>query len=45
MNTAEMVALVESHWSAMERELEAQPEGPWLMAVTVAGLRPLRLAE
>jgi PIN like domain len=45
MNTAEMMALVERHWAAMEGELVARPDGPWLVAVTAAGLRPLRLVE
>ena len=45
LTTAAMRDLVEEHWAAMMAHLEAHPDGPWLVAITRAGLRPFRLSR
>jgi hypothetical protein len=43
-STADSLGLLEHHWARMTTILHSQPEGPWMYAVTQAGLRAIVLA-
>ena len=40
MRIDDQLALIEKRWAAMERLVEAHPDGPWMYSVTGSGLRP-----
>lgn len=42
-STADSLALIESHWAKIENIVASAPDGPWMYAVTAAGLRPIPL--
>lgn len=42
-STADSLALIESHWAKIENFVASAPDGPWMYAVTAAGLRPIPL--
>lgn len=44
-STARSLALLAHHWMKMGSIVEARPAGPWMYAVTRAGLREIMLAE
>lgn len=41
MRPADQLELVERHWSRLEREMIKRGAGPWALALTANGLRPL----
>lgn len=43
-STADSLALLERHWANIAIIVEAVPAGPWMYAVTQAGVRPISLA-
>jgi hypothetical protein len=43
-STADSMAILDRHWQTMMTIIESGPEGPWMQAVTSAGLRPIDLA-
>lgn len=45
ITTRAMHDLLESHWAPMEAYVATHPKGPWLAAITKAGIRPLHLRE
>jgi len=42
-STADSLALLERRWANIAVIVEAEPVGPWMYAVTQAGVRPLML--
>lgn len=42
-STRDSLALLTHHWTAMASLVEARPTGPWMYAVTRAGLREITL--
>ena len=42
-STSDSLTLLEHHWAEMAVSVEAEPVGPWMYAVTRAGLRPIPL--
>lgn len=43
-STADSLSLLEQCWAKMAAIVDAEPAGPWMYAVTHAGLRPILLA-
>jgi hypothetical protein len=43
-STTDSLTLLQHHWAAMAAIVEATPQGPWMFAVTRAGLRAIVLA-
>ena len=43
-STSDSLSLLEHHWTKMATIVEARPEGPWMYAVTQAGLRAIVLS-
>lgn len=43
-STADSLSLLEWHWSEIEEIVVAEPDGPWMRAVTRAGIRLLSLS-
>lgn len=43
--TEDSLVVLETHWTEIERTVAARPEGPWMFAVTKAGLREIQLVE
>jgi hypothetical protein len=43
-STAHSMAILDRHWEAIVTTIESHTEGPWMQAVTSAGLRPIDLA-
>ncbi len=41
--TADSLAILEHHWSAIEALVDGEPEGPWMRSVTERGLRSIDL--
>lgn len=41
--TADSRAVLGRHWSAIEAIVDAEPDGPWMRAVTESGLRSISL--
>lgn len=44
-STEHSLALLALHWIAMASIVQARPTGPWMYAVTRAGLRDIMLAD
>ena len=42
-STSDSLTLLEHHWAGMGAIVEAEPVGPWMYAVTQAGVRPIPL--
>ena len=42
-STLDSLAVVEQHWANIEQIIIAEPDGPWMYAVTAGGLRPIEL--
>lgn len=42
-STSDSLALLRHHWTEMAVIVEAEPLGPWMYAVTLAGARPIPL--
>lgn len=42
-STLDSLAILEQHWANIEQIIVAEPEGPWMYAVTAAALRPITL--
>lgn len=42
-STADSLAVLEGHWARVEATVEAEPDGPWMRAVTRSGLRLIDL--
>lgn len=42
-STADSLTLLQHHWAEMAVIVEARPAGPWMYAVTHAGVRPIPL--
>lgn len=43
-STADSLALLERHWATIDAIVEAVPSGPWMYAITQAGVRSIPLA-
>lgn len=43
-STADSLALLERHWATVAAIVETESAGPWMYAVTQAGVRPIPLA-
>lgn len=43
-STIDSLALLERHWARIAAIVDAVPTGPWMYAVTQAGVRPIPLA-
>lgn len=43
-STSDSLTLLQRHWAEMAVIVEAEPVGPWMYAVTQAGVRPIPLA-
>ena len=43
-STSDSRAVLDRHWNRMTGLIDAEPAGPWMYAVTEAGLREIRLA-
>lgn len=43
-STSDSLTLLQCHWAEMAVIVEAEPVGPWMYAVTQAGVRPIPLA-
>lgn len=43
-STADSLALLEAHWARVEAIVEAEPDGPWVRALTRSGLRLIDLS-
>jgi hypothetical protein len=41
--TADSNAILMLHWTKIEALVSAEPDGPWMRAVTSSGLRPIQL--
>jgi hypothetical protein len=41
--TADSLAILEQHWSAIEALVDGEPEGPWMRSVTERGLSSIDL--
>ncbi len=44
-STADSLELLERQWRRLEGIVESRGEGPWMFAVTLSGLREIRLGE
>lgn len=42
-STLDSLAVLEQHWPHVEQIIVAEPEGPWMHAVTTTGLRAIAL--
>ncbi len=42
-STLDSLAILQHHWPHIEQIITAEPEGPWMYAVTAAALRPITL--
>jgi hypothetical protein len=42
-STSDSLTLLRRHWAEVSVIVQAQPEGPWMYAVTQAGVRPIAL--
>lgn len=42
-STADSKAILDRHWHTIESLVEADPDGPWMQAVTSSGLRSIDL--
>jgi hypothetical protein len=40
-STVGSLAVLEQHWSRIEQVIINEPTGPWMYALTTAGLRPI----
>lgn len=43
-STADSLSLLENHWANMARIIELNPVGPWMYAITQAGVRAIVLS-
>jgi hypothetical protein len=43
-STSDSLTLLEHHWAEMAVIVDAEPVGPWMYAVTQAGVRPIPLS-
>lgn len=41
--TADSLDVLSRHWAGIGRTVESRPDGPWMFAVTMAGLREIDL--
>ena len=41
--TADSQALVQLHWTRIDEIVDSEPVGPWMYAVTMSGLRRIKL--
>jgi PIN like domain len=42
-STRDSLAILEQHWFRVEQVITAEPNGPWMYAVTTGGLRPIAM--
>ena len=42
-STLDSLAILEHHWHHIQQIISAEPDGPWMLAVTATGLRPITL--
>ncbi|MGH9164274.1 MAG: hypothetical protein ACRDZW_02025 [Acidimicrobiales bacterium] len=42
-STADSLELLDQHWAQLEELVASETDGPWMRAVTHAGLRPIDL--
>ncbi|HUP74908.1 MAG TPA: hypothetical protein VM282_17825 [Acidimicrobiales bacterium] len=40
-STLDSLAVLEQHWAHIEQIINAEPDGPWMYAVTARSLRPI----
>ncbi len=42
-STTDSLVILERHWQRIEALVDAEPDGPWMRAVTMSGIRSIHL--
>lgn len=43
-STADSLAVLDRHWPRIDALIDREPDGPWMQAVTLAGISPIDLS-